>query len=153
MRTTLLAILITLFSASHIFAIDAHRMKVVQTMIDSAKTQADLNFASKMLFEIWDDEVKKKESEVLRMLPKKFSKDFRETMVVWRKHVESMSIIRSELFKQDFMEPKYYRLYGIESKVGSLKRANTIKPYVYNMSKAIYYEEKWIELDVLINTR
>jgi hypothetical protein len=28
-----------------------------------------------------------------------------------------------------------------------------MKPYVYNMSKAIYYEEKWIELDILLNTR
>lgn len=153
MRTILLAALITIFSSINSFAIDAYRMRVVQTMIDSAKTQADLNVASKMLFEIWDDEVKKKEGEVARMLPKKYSRKFRETMGTWRKHVESMSVIRAELFKQDFMKPNYYKLQGIESKITGLKRANIMKPYVYNMSKAIYYEEKWIELDVLINTR
>lgn len=153
MKTLLLAILLTILSSTTSFSNDAYRMKVVQTMIDSAKTQADLNVASKMLFEIWQDELKKKEDEVAKMMPRKFSRRFRETMRTWRKHAESMSSIRAELFKQDFMEPKYYPIRGIETKVSSLKRANSMKPYVYNMSKAIYYEEKWIELDVLLNTK
>lgn len=153
MKTTLLAILLIILSSTPSFSNDAYRMMVVQTMIDSARTQADLNVASKMLFDIWQDQLKKKENEVAKMMPKAFSKKFRESMVIWRQHIESMSSMRAELFKQDFMEPKYYRLYGIESKINGLKKANAMKPYVYNMSKAIYYEDKWIELDVLLNTK
>lgn len=134
-------------------SMDQSRMRVIQTMIDSSRTQADLNLASKMLFELWSDEVRQKELEVMRIIPKKFGKKFRTSMKYWRKHVESMSILRSELFKRDFMEPRYYKLRGIESKVSSLKTAKNMQPYVYNMSRSIYYEEKWIELDILLNTK
>lgn len=134
-------------------SMDQSRIRVVQTMIDSSKTQADLNLASKMLFEIWDDEVKQKERQISEMLPKRFSREFKVSMKHWRTHVEKMSKIRSELFRRDFIEPRYYKLEGIESKLSSMKRARSMQPYVYNMSMAIYYEEKWIELDILLNTR
>lgn len=153
MRTTLIALLFLALSSFNSYSMDRSRMKIVQTMIDSAKTQADLNIASKMLFDIWQEELKSKEAGVARMLPKAQSKRFRQSMRSWRRHVEEMSNIRAELFKQDFMEPKYYKIRGIESKVSALKRAKNMHPYIYNMSRSIYYEEKWIELDVLVNTK
>lgn len=143
--------IVMMTSVSH--SMDQSRIRVIQTMIDSAKTQADLNLASEMLFHVWEDEVKQRERDIIGILPKKFARKFRVSMKSWRAHAESMSRIRSELFKLDFMEPRYYKLRGIDSKISSLRRANKMKPYVYNMSKAIYYEEKWIELDILLNTR
>ncbi len=145
--------MVLILSASLSYSMDRNRMKIVQTMIDSAKTQADLNIASKMLFDIWQEELKAKEAGVARMLPKEHSKRFKKSMRAWRRHVEEMSNIRAELFKKDFMEPKYYIIRGIESKLNAMKRAKNMHPYIYNMSRSIYYEEKWIELDVLINTR
>lgn len=153
MRTILIAALLMIFSSIDSFSLDANRIRAVQTMMDSAKTQEDLNKAAKMLFDIWDDELKKKEAEAVRIMPKKQQKRFRESMRLWRMHVEMMSVLRSDLFKQDFIEPKYYKLKGTDTKTGMLKRADSMKPYVYNMSRAIYYEEKWVELDLLINVR
>ena len=153
MRTILIAALLTIFSSVDSFSFDAYRIRVVQTMMDSAKTQADLNVAAKMLFDIWDDELKKKEAEAARSMPNEQQSRFKESMRLWKIHVEDMSTLRADLFKQDFMEPRYYKLKGIDSKTGILKKANSMKPYVYNMSKAIYYKEKWVELDILINTR
>ena len=153
MRTTLIALLFLVLSSFSTYSMDRSRMKIVQSMIDSAKTQEDLNIASKMLFGIWDEELTIKENGVSRMLPKAQLKRFKESMRLWRKHVDEMSNIRAELFKQDLMEPKYYKIRGIESKVSALKRAKNMHSYIYNMSKSIYYEEKWIELDALINTK
>jgi hypothetical protein len=150
----MLAIIVSIImmtSVSH--SMDQSRIRVIQTMIDSSKTQADLNLASRMLFDMWDDEVKQRERDIITMLPKGFVKKFKTSMRSLRIHVESMSKIRSELFKLDLTEPRYYKLNGIDSKLSSIRRANRMKPYVYNMSKAIYYEEKWIELDILLNTR
>lgn len=153
MKKLLLILLFAVMLSPASYSMDRSKMKIVQTMIDSARSQADLNMASKMLFNIWDEEVKQKESDIVKMIPKKMVKSFKASMKSWRKHVELMSIIRSELFKQDFLEPRYYKIDGIESKLYSLRAAKKMQPYVYNMSKSIYYEEKWIELDILINTK
>jgi hypothetical protein len=132
---------------------DLQKMKVIQTMMDSAKTQADLNFASSMLFDAWKLEVEKKESQVSQMIPKNLRLKFKRTMKLWKNHVEQMSSIRSELFRLDMIEPKYYKIRGLESKVSAAKKAKNMQPYIYNMSRSIYYEEKWIELDVLLNAK
>jgi len=153
MKTTLLSIvLLAMFSTSS-FSMDRNKLKVVQTLIDSAKTQADLNLASKTLFHVWEEEVSKKEKELCRFIPKESSKKLRRAMRTWRIYVEEMSTIRSNLFKRDMMEPRYYKIRGIESKLDAVKSARKMQPYVYNMSKAIYYEDKWVELDVLLNTK
>jgi len=132
---------------------DESKLKSVQILIDSAKTQADLNFASGILFNLWKGELDKKQKELETFIPRTHIKKFRKSMKIWKEHVESMSKIRSELFKRDFMEPRYYQIRGISSKVDALKKTSAMRPYVYNMSKSIYYEEKWVELDILLNTK
>jgi hypothetical protein len=153
MKTTVL--LIVLFTALSVssFSMDRNKLKIVQTLIDSAKTQEDLNIASRELFNIWNEEVSKKEKELCRFIPKESSKKLRKAMRNWRIHVEEMSTIRSNLFRRDILEPRYYRFRGIQSKLDAVKNARKMQGYVYNMSKAIYYEDKWIELDVLLNTK
>lgn len=153
MKTILLSFIFFISATTHSIALDTQKLKIVQTMIDSAKTQADLNLASKLLFNIWSSEVEKKELEVSKTMPKHLKIRFKKSMILWRRHVEHMSSIRSEMFKRDMMEPQYYKLRGIESKLQGMKRARRMQPYVYNMSMSIYYEEKWVELDVLLNSK
>lgn len=132
-------------------AVDLSRMRSAQAMIDSARTQADLNNASLLLSNAWDDELRKKEHQMEASMPMKNRKAFREAMKMWRGYVERMCTLRSELFKNDMTQPSFYRLRGMESKDAALKNAKEMQPYVYNMSKSIYYEDKWSELDALIN--
>jgi hypothetical protein len=153
MRSYILSIVIFILFPIISFAIDAQKIKVIQTMIDSAKTQADLNIAAKTLFDVWESELRKKEREVSKSLSSKLRKRFSSSMRSWRRHIDFMSKMRSDLFRLDMMEPRYYKIRGISSKQDGLKKANAMKPYVYNMSRAIYYEDKWIELDVLLNTK
>lgn len=153
MKTFIIALITLLNFTISSYSMDEKKMKSVQILIDSAKTQADLNYASNILFNIWKQELENKEKELESILPKTHLKKFRSSMKSWRDHVEKMSRIRSELFKEDFMEPRYYPIRGIESKLDALKKTRIMQPYVYNMSKSIYYEEKWIELDVLLNTK
>lgn len=134
-------------------AMDIQQMRVIQTMIDSARSQADLNLASKMLFDMWKYDLESKEKQVLGIIPKNLHRSFKNSMENWKNHVERMSQIRSELFMLDMVQPQYYKLRGIESKVSALKTIKSMQPYIYNMSKSIYYEEKWIELDVLLNSK
>lgn len=153
MKTLIVALFIFVNFATASYSMDENRMRSVQILIDSAKTQSDLNYASNVLFNIWKEELEDKQREVERMIPKNQLKKFRSSMKSWKDYVEKMSQIRSELFKQDFMEPRYYPIRGIESKLDALKKIKIMKPYIYNMSKSIYYEEKWIELDILVNTK
>lgn len=153
MRHILTALLFSLVITGSAFSLDFTRIRQAQQLIDSAKTQQELNAASAMLLTAWQSQLQHKETQVVHTLPKSFVKLFKRSMNLWKKHVEEMCVIRSEMFKQDMLQPEYYKSRGIASPSDGARRAKLMKPYVYNMSKAIYYQEKWDELDILLNAK
>jgi hypothetical protein len=128
-----------------------HRIKSAQMMLDTAKSQSDLNHASKELMIAWEIELSKKQKGVEAMLSKPSLRTFRSSMKLWKKHVEQMSMIRSELFMKNVTDPLYLRTRGIKDLDLCMSCVAEMSVYVYNMSMSIYYEEKWTELNSLTN--
>lgn len=149
------AILALLFSFNLVTVksqIDVNSLNVIYRLIDSAETQVDMNYGSYQLYKFWETNVINIEKKLKRMMNKKERVKFVSLMKHWRSHVEEMSRLRSSLFKKDFMSPQYYTTESFETKVERMKRGTLMQPFIYNMSMAVYYEEKWIELDILLNT-
>lgn len=132
--------------------VDVGSLNAIYRLIDSAETQADMNYGSYQLYKFWESNVLNVEKKLKRSMSKKERADFVSLMKHWRSHVEEMSRLRSVMFKKDFMNPQYYTTEKFETKLDRTKRGTLIQPFIYNMSMAIYYEEKWIELDILLNT-
>jgi hypothetical protein len=130
---------------------DPNRIKTAQTMLDTAKSQSELNRASKELMIAWEIELDKKQKGVESMLSKLSARTFRSSMKLWKKHVEQMSTIRSELFMKNVTDPLYLRTRGLKDLDICMSCVAEMSVYVYNMSMSIYYEEKWTELNMLTN--
>lgn len=132
--------------------VDMRELNMIYRMIDSSKTQADMNYYSYQLSKFWSDRLEQIEQKIIRQMRKGDKIKFKKSMGQWRSHVESMSELRSTLFKKDFINPRYYQFNSFESKVTRSKKGTLMQPFIYNMSKALYYEDKWVELDVLFNS-
>ena len=151
MKIILLSIVAFFTMSAQLLSSDISRLTHVYQMLDAARTQAELNSASEILVRIWNEELSEKENEVIKILSKASVKKFKQSMSLWRKHVEHMSSMRAELFKGQVIDPKNMDLRIAREVAGCTKCTTEMVKYVYNMSKSIYYEEKWSELDILIN--
>ena len=147
----LLALISSMAITNTVISADPNKIKSAQMMLDTAKSQSDLNHASKELMIAWEIELSKKQKGVEAMLSKPSLRTFRSSMKLWKKHVEQMSTIRSELFMKNVTDPLYLRTRGIKDLDMCMSCVAEMSVYVYNMSMSIYYEEKWTELNSLTN--
>lgn len=132
--------------------IDTQSLGKIYDCIENSVDQDELKLSSIKLFRFWEGQVKETEKKIVKGISKNEAKRFISSMNSWRDHVEKMSKMRSKMFKKDFMTPQYYDSQGVDKRLERITNLKGMEIFVYNMSKAIYYEEKWIELDILLNT-
>lgn len=144
-------IIMSLFISTAVNAAQIDQLNSAYQMLEVAKNQTELNKASQALLRAWRIELNEKVQEMAIILPKGMMKKFKRSMNLWEKHAEDMSRMRSDLFKRNVSDPFYMRLKGIKGLDPCAECSEEMSVYVYNMSMSIYYEEKWTELDILIN--
>lgn len=144
-------IIMSLFISTAVNAAQIDQLNSAYQMLEVAKNQTELNKASQALLRAWRIELNEKVQEMAIILPKGMMKKFKKSMSLWEKHAEDMSRMRSDLFKRNVSDPFYMRLKGIKGLDPCAECSEEMSVYVYNMSMSIYYEEKWTELDILIN--